>query len=183
MHDQWLPIAAAAKELGISERHARRYAAKLADIDRTHDRTSGQRDRTLVRLDALRSMAEAVRSRTHQADTSPDDDRTLSAPSATLAVAYERIIQEKDARLAEMAAALEHERRQTERLTDALAREQQLRLQDNQLRLLAVPPEPDTSSDTSPDTAATAPKKSVGFWSRLFGHKEETKESNSENSG
>ncbi len=52
--EEWLPISAAAARLGISDRQARRHAAKLGQSDR---RTSDA-SRTLVRLSALAEAAK-----------------------------------------------------------------------------------------------------------------------------
>jgi hypothetical protein len=60
-------------------------------------------------------------------------------------VAYQRLLSEMSARLADMETALQHERAASIRLADALAREQQL-------RLLTAPESPSEPS----------------FWQRIF---------------
>ena len=145
---EWLPIAQAAQQLGIAERQARRYAAKLPDSDRTVDRTPAGRERALVRLSALSKVMEEVRARTPAPDTDRSDDRTPAGQSVGIAVAYEGVIKEQAARIADLQAALEHERAQAQRLTEALAREQTLRALEG--------PRP-------------AP---VSFWERLWGKRQ-----------
>lgn len=158
--DEWLPVAQAAQRLGLAERQARRYAARLPDTDRTFDRTPAGRERTLVRLSALSKVAQAAHGAGHRPDTSPDtdrtEDRTQEAMSVPLALAMtaqreslERVIAEQAARIADLQASLDHERAQAQRLNEALAREQMLRA--------LPPPAPDViGPDTTPEPAEAA---------------------------
>lgn len=54
---KWVSVADAAKALNVSERQARRWAAKLADSDRQVSGVSSGRARTVVRLEALEVLA------------------------------------------------------------------------------------------------------------------------------
>lgn len=141
---EWLTIAQAADRLGIQERRARRYAQRLPDSDRTLDRTPAGRERALVRVSALLKLLDAAQSVGQRPDIAPDTDRTENAPSVGLAIAYEGVIREQAAHIASLQATLDHERaqahqlnQQAERLADALAREQSLRLLDT-----TAPPPP-----------------------------------------
>ena len=57
----------------------------------------------------------------------PETGTRTETRQIVLSAFYERLIQEKNTRLAEMSEALAHEREQSRRLTEALAREQALR--------------------------------------------------------
>lgn len=63
-------------------------------------------------------------------DTSTDAGRTAGTPSTAITLSYQRVIEEQAAHIASLQAALEHERAQSARIVDALAREQQLRALD-----------------------------------------------------
>jgi hypothetical protein len=53
--EEWLTVSAASKVLGISDRQTRRWAGRLADVDRKSDGRGGR----LVRLSALLSLRES----------------------------------------------------------------------------------------------------------------------------
>lgn len=167
--EEWLTIAQAAKRLGMAERQARRWAAKLVDGDRTLDRTVTGRPRTLIRFSAL---AEMERERTSVADTDRTpgktdrtSDRTvtgLGEPQATLpAVAYQRVMSEQAARIGELTTALEHEREQSRRMTEALQLAQENLQREQSLRLLSSP-----AADSA--AAETTGEVKEGWWARLF---------------
>jgi hypothetical protein len=63
----------------------------------------------------------------NMANTAESSFQTRTEHGAVI-VAYERLIEEQKARITDLQTALEHEREQSKRLTDALAREQALRL-------------------------------------------------------
>ncbi len=164
--NEWVTVAEAAARLGVRERQARRWATKLPDSDRTLDRTVTGRPRTLVRLAALQQMrakparpkppgelaADNDRTNNSSDRTQERDDRTtetgLSPSLATIAATYERVIQEQAARIGDLQTALEHERAQARRLTEALAREQTLR----------ALPAPDTTRRATTRRATTPPE-------------------------
>lgn len=76
---EWLTVSQAALRLEISERQARRYAAKLADIDRREaghgtdeaGHMTGPRP-ALVRLEAMEVLRESARLRSNQKKQTPD---------------------------------------------------------------------------------------------------------------
>lgn len=179
--DEWITIAQAAQRLGIAERQARRYAARLPDSDRTLDRTPAGRERTLVRLQALSEVVQAARRTGHTPDNGPDTDRTEDRTGETVSVplglamaaqreGLERVIAEQAARIADLQASLDHERAQARGMTEALAREQVLRA------LSAPAPEaapPDPAPDVREPETATPPPEPVPvlaaltFWERI----------------
>ena len=180
--NEWLTIAQAAERLGIAERRARRYAARLPDSDRTLDRTSAGRERTIVRLQALSEVMQAARKTGHAPDSGPDTDRTedrtedrtgesvsvpLGLAMAAQRESLERVIAEQAARIADLQASLDHERAQAKGLTEALAREQVLRALSAPAPEAAAPeagrgaPEPQSNPPAPPEPPAPT------FWERL----------------
>ena len=188
---EWVTIAQAAERLGIAERQARRYAARLPDTDRTLDRTPAGRERTLVRLSAL-SEAMQKTGRAGQApdtppDNGPDTDRTGDRTGATVSVplglamtaqreSLERVISEQAARIADLQASVDHERAQNKQLHDALAREQMLRaLPPPAPEVIAPeaahdadePPDVPTATATEPPPGQPPATAAPTLWERL----------------
>ena len=155
--NEWLTIAQAAERLGIAERQARRYAARLPDSDRTLGRTPAGRERVIVRLQAISEAMQTTRRAGQAPDNGPDTDRTedrmgetVSVPLGLAMVAQreglERVISEQAARIADLQASVDHERAQIKQLHEALAREQMLRA--------LPPPAPEVSAEVSAPEAA-----------------------------
>ncbi len=141
---EWITIAEAAKRLGLVERQARRWADKLSADGRRQEETTPGRSRALIRLDLLENLVSGHLSghMTGQPEPhaeTPVEPEKNEPQSQTFQVplqlamtaqrdALERVISEQAARICDLQAALEHERGQSQRLTEALAREQTLRL-------------------------------------------------------
>jgi hypothetical protein len=150
-----LTVSEAAARLACSERTLRRLLARPEYAGRTvteqRQTKTGTREARLLPADLLRDLgAELARWEQTPADTGRRNDGsqaantgTTSADAGRLLVAYERLLQEQQARIGDLTAALEHEREQSKRLQDALQREQTLRVIAPQETLAdLVDPEP-----------------------------------------
>ncbi len=170
---EWITIAEAAKRLGLAERQTRRWADKLPADGRRQEETTPGRSRALIRLDLLTNLVSGQVSGhltgqvTGQPEPEAEDaaeptavhpatEGRLGEPSFAVPLhlamtaqrdALERVISEQAARICDLQAALEHERGQAKQLTEALAREQTLRV------LSAPGPEMDGERPESPQTA------------------------------
>jgi len=190
-----LTIPEAAAELGIHEKRLRRLLARPEYRDRTQTGTrttrTGERAVSLVPAALLsevktRLAMEQVPASQEAADQGNADN--MDADGATgsgdspktgtrtrteaqvqrLAGVYERLMMEKEARIAELSAALEHERGQSRHWQEALAREQVLR---------ALPPpqgglQPQDGPQAAPGDAQEAPREAEtparAWWMRLW---------------
>ena len=142
---EWLTIAQTAKRLGLIERQARRWAAKLPAEGRRQEEIGNGRTRAVIRLDLLTALVSGQPAEAEPGAEAPHAELSFAVP-LNLAMtaqrdALERVIAEQAARIFDLQAALEHERGQAKQLTEALAREQTL-------RLLSVPEMP---PDTPPN--------------------------------
>lgn len=125
MTDRPLTVAQASQHLGISERTLRRLLrdpkmAAKTQAEHRHTRT-GQRRAVLLSPELLIEIAEFL-GRTCSENIGKNAGRTQAEFSAY----YERLLDEKDARIAQLVSALEHERAQSHRHADAHARAQDL---------------------------------------------------------
>ena len=184
---EWLTIAQTAKRLGLIERQARRWAAKLPAEGRRQEEIGNGRTRAVIRLDLLTALVSGQVTGQVSGQVSGQPAETelgAEAPHADLlrplgeapergehpaselsfAVplnlamtaqrdALERVIAEQAARIFDLQAALEHERGQAKQLTEALAREQTL-------RLLSVPEMP---PDTPPNDGGAGASAEPGL--------------------
>jgi hypothetical protein len=180
--EEWLTIAQAAQRLGLAERQARRYAQHLPDSCRTVDRTPAGRGRTLVNLAALSETTAQARAGKATPDTSrtdaghaPDTAETYPVPLALAMTAQrdalERVISEQAARISDLQAALDHERDNSKRISEALAREQTLRLLTAPEPAQAAPeaaPESQPPTPAPPDSTAPGPEAAPSAAQRPF---------------
>lgn len=198
-----LTIAESAKHLGMSETTLRRllktspeYAART--LSERHRTPTGERSAVVLPGDLLTDIASqlaqnqtppnAVRtlleSRQNAAGTQPEHNHggilpegRLSPVEAQLRVFYERLDVQRQEQIAELKAALEHERATTRNLTEALQREQSLRLLTAP-SMQDTPPigEGDTENVGKPSDQAQVSDSdkfsatlSRSWWARLFG--------------
>ena len=166
---EWLTIAQTAKRLGLIERQARRWAAKLPAEGRRQEEIGNGRTRAVIRLDLLTALVsgQVTGQVSGQVSGQPAEaELGAEAPHAELSFAVplnlamtaqrdalERVIAEQAARIFDLQAALEHERGQAKQLTEALAREQTL-------RLLSVPEMP---PDTPPNDGGAGASAEPGL--------------------
>lgn len=152
-----LTVAEAAAHLGIHEKRLRRLLTRTEYRDRTQTGTrttrTGERRVSLLSPDLLTDIEARLLLEADGDDLSPNGDNTdgdgdrdigngaspfgetgteatgtrTGTRQVVMSAFYERLLLEKDARIGELAAALEHERAQGRRLAEALAREQTLR--------------------------------------------------------
>lgn len=121
---EWVSIAEAARALGLAERQARRWAQRLPAADRRQEDVTPGRSRALVNLTALRALVADPAAPGATEHLSGQVSGQVSVPASA---AYERIHQTQQARIDDLQAALEHERRQNQQLIEALRAEQHLR--------------------------------------------------------
>lgn len=118
MANSALTVAQASQHLGISERSLRRLLRDpkiAAKTQAEHRQTrTGQRRVVLLSSDLLLEIADSLR-QSFSENTSKNTGRT----QAEVMGDYERLLAEKDARIAELIAALEHERTQSRCHADA----------------------------------------------------------------
>jgi hypothetical protein len=134
--DEWATLAEVAKQLGIHERQARRYAGRLADTDRTPPGHSPIRVRVSaisVQMDRTVRTAVRLESGPDRTEERPDTTDTVRPPlSQQLAVVYEALIrterekydavvQAKDVLIEEKAARIRLLETTTEELRQQLA--------------------------------------------------------------
>jgi len=189
-----LTVAEAGVVLNVSERRLRRllerpeYAARtMAQTRRTRTGTRTGAALPPALLHDLAAVIEHEENAANAAGTRQErgegggrkSDSTDTAAegdpltAGQLVPLYQRLLTEKDTRIGELTAALEHEREQSRRLADALAREQTL-------RALPAPPaaprEPETgrtSDDTrngaeGPQRGTETAKPRASWWGRLL---------------
>ena len=165
---EWLTIAQASKRLGLVERQARRWAVKLPADGRRQEEIDNGRTRAVIRLDLLTALMSGQLSghmSGHVSGQLGEAEPEAVAPQAELSFAVplnlamtaqrdalERVIAEQAARISDLQAALEHERGQAKQLTEALAREQTL-------RLLSVPEMP---PDSPPNNGGAGTSDELG---------------------
>jgi hypothetical protein len=149
----------------LSRPDFRSYARQEERKTRTGTRTA-----TVIPVRVLPDFRAALEK---EAGSNGQREREQKQPEAfaSIAAAYETVLREKEARIADLQTALEHEREQSRRLAEALAREQTLR---------ALPsPSPQTAARSTHDDAVERDAESVGqitpwwkLWERWFGRKE-----------
>jgi hypothetical protein len=162
----FMTIREAAAALGIGERQARRYAGLLGHEDRRESETGPAR----VRLSALSALRREHKARPdtagHTTGPSPTYDRTPpdsmtepSAPAALPALA-ERLLAEKDARIADLQRELKEQHgaaaEMRRLLLSATVELQELR----RLLPLPAPGGAGLMTDSRPDTAGHMPDSS-----------------------
>jgi hypothetical protein len=170
MASQWLTTSQAARALGISDRQARRYAARLSSDDRREaDTASGSRP-AHVRLEAMKalrasakgeqlSVNEADAAADMKADTRPaqggHDDRPMTGPmTATLEMATAREVELKEEIHFLRSTIEQHQRSEAElraSLREALRAMPKQLEQGKAPEAAATAPEAPTASAISPD--------------------------------
>jgi len=127
MTDTLLSVAQACRVLGVSERTLRRIlrepemAAKIQAKDR--QTRTGLRRSSLLSPELLNEISQ----RLSLAETSLNDDGdNTGRRQADIVQMYENLLAEKDRRIGDLTAALNHERAQSRRHAEALTRAQEL---------------------------------------------------------
>lgn len=178
-------ISEAAERLGVTlprlQRALKRpeFAAHVR-IGERPTRT-GTRTVTLVSVSVLGDLSRWLGEQKHKQkrpESLPSEAGAqggqLTPAEATARGFYERLDAQRREQIAELKAALEHERQTTRALADALAREQALRaLPPPQAEPEAVgSPETDTPTAKGSESEASGPEKGVQrrpWWERLWG--------------
>jgi hypothetical protein len=167
--DEWISVAEAAQRLGVTERTLRRLLCREEYAAQTRQETrqtrTGTRQTTLFPAALLPRLAQhfekwenaAKHGAKNGAGIRRNALNTAGPNTALVMQTYERLLAEKEARLGELQAALDHEREQSKRLTEALAREQSLRL---------LPPAQEASQETLQEEAAEGKHPWWAFWQR-----------------
>lgn len=138
-----IPLSEAAAQLGITRPRLQRLLQRpqwaSASWKTERETRTGTRTVTLVRVSVLPALQTEIIEREREQDgpacsrsySRSDSMQSRSASrdtSGQLEPLAAALLAEKDARIGELTAALEHERETTRRLTEALSREQHLRL-------------------------------------------------------
>lgn len=139
-----VPVATAARELGVDARQVRRYAARLQPPDRTPDGTTPLR----VRVEAVRALRSAQKDERTR-------DRTGVLVSVREAAALRELLAEKDRRIAGLEANLADVRRAYAQLEGAYQDVRRLlppAEDTGQDKGAGVLPEPPRAADPSVET-------------------------------
>lgn len=172
-----LTVPEAAERLGVSIRTLRRilkrpeYESEVRQVQRqtkTGTRASASIPLALLPLlsqhfekwenEGNGSIPNAAQTGANRGTATENDGTNEGASVALVRLTNERLLAEKDSRIAELTAALEHERGQNVRLLEALHREQSLR---------AIAPPQETAEQTTATEEAHAPARVWWqFWRR-----------------
>lgn len=136
MSDDLLTIAQTSVLLGVSERTLRR-ALKSADLQArlvAVNRHIGGRTRQVSLVSP--QLLHELKGKYFSVEQQADQQASAGASPADLVTIYERLLNEQAQRIADLQTALEHERRQSERLAGAVSRLQE------RLETLSAAPKP-----------------------------------------
>lgn len=151
---EWVTVAQAAQLLGVAERQARRIADRLPDYDKRSEAGQGGRQRLMLRVAAIEKAAAAP---ARSADAAGEDRTPAGQPTGQMMFAAERIIAEKDARIASLEAT------QTQ-LLEALKLAQENLSREQTLRALPAPEA--NESEARPPLEAERGKRRWWQWPR-----------------
>ena len=194
--EEFVTVAEAARQMGVDARQVRRYLPRLSATDTAEDtqRTHKGQPIVLVRVSALQSLRGNGSPANHEEkskDSGNGQDRThqRTGQDVSFAVAVAQV-EELRARVADLSAALEHEREAHRRAETlhlgtmgelAELRRRASELEAVNLKLIeALPPSRDTAqearqstdtNDTAPAAVSVpdAPETKRGLFARLFG--------------
>lgn len=141
MGDELLTVAEAGKALSVSIPRLRRLLARpeFASYSQRIDRQTrtGTRTATVIPISVLAHLRTEIEKQ-NEREQERERPNSFSSGSSEVSVYVQALLREKDARIAELTSALEHERQQSRFHAEAAARAQAL-------AMLAGPKDPPKS--------------------------------------